>query len=179
MPVESAYTSRKIIPTAFKVFPFKGINFDLGGGKWDDASIFLKERGCTNLVFDPYNRSIEQNEVSYNKMKDTGVDSISCLNVLNVIQSETERIDLYKNIKIIAETSKKANGKYPIIVFQVYEGDASANKEIQTTMKTSEYIPEITQNFPNHSVKRKGKIVVVYLDEHSETVSDFFYVKVK
>ena len=54
----------------------------------------------------------------------------------------------------------------PIIIFQVYEGDKTANKDIQNCMKTKEYIPEIQEVFPSWSIKRKGNVIIVYQDAH-------------
>ena len=166
MPQDSAYTSVKILPKAFKMFSFHGRNLDFGGGKWDKATVYLKNNhNCENLVYDPYNRTEEHNKEVANRVQTEGVDSITCLNVLNVIKNKNERYNTLYAIKLLTEVSADI-GKLPIVIFQVYEGDKTANKDIQTCMKTKEYIPEIQAHFPNWSIKRKGNVIIVFQDAH-------------
>ena len=166
MSQDSAYTSVKILPKAFKMFSFHGRNLDFGGGKWDKATVYLKNNhNCENLVYDPYNRTEEHNKEVANRVQTEGVDSITCLNVLNVIKNKNERFNTLYAIKLLTEVSADI-GKLPIVIFQVYEGDKTANKDIQTCMKTKEYIPEIQAHFPNWSIKRKGNVIIVFQDAH-------------
>lgn len=166
MPQDSAYTSVKILPKAFKMFSFHGRNLDFGGGKWDKATVYLKNNhNCENLVYDPYNRTEEHNKEVANRVQTEGVDSITCLNVLNVIKNKNERYNTLYAIKLLTEVSADI-GKLPIVIFQVYEGDKTANKDIQTCMKTKEYIPEIQAHFPSWSIKRKGNVIIVFQDAH-------------
>lgn len=169
MPQDSAYTSVKILPKAFKMFSFHGRNLDFGGGKWDKATVYLKNNhNCENLVYDPYNRTEEHNKEVANRVQTEGVDSITCLNVLNVIKNKNERFNTLYAIKLLTEVSADI-GKLPIVIFQVYEGDKTANKDIQTCMKTKEYIPEIQAHFPSWSIKRKGNVIIVFQAEHCRT----------
>ena len=166
MPQDSAYTSVKILPKAFKMFSFHGRNLDYGGGKWDKATVYLKNNhNCENLVYDPYNRTEEHNKEVANRVQTKGVDSITCLNVLNVIKNKDERFNTLYAIKLLTEVSADI-GKLPIVIFQVYEGDKTANKDIQTCMKTKDYIPEIQAHFPSWSIKRKGNVIIVFQDAH-------------
>ena len=166
MSQDSAYTSVKILPKAFKMFSFHGRNLDFGGGKWDKATVYLKNNhNCENLVYDPYNRTEEHNKEVANRVQTKGVDSITCLNVLNVIKNKDERYNTLYAIKLLSEVSADI-GKLPIVIFQVYEGDKTANKDIQTCMKTKEYVPEIQAHFPNWSIKRKGNVIIVFQDAH-------------
>lgn len=166
MSQDSAYTSVKILPKAFKMFSFHERNLDFGGGKWDKATVYLKNNhNCENLVYDPYNRTEEHNKEVANRVQTKGVDSITCLNVLNVIKNKNERYNTLYAIKLLTEVSADI-GKLPIVIFQVYEGDKTANKDIQTCMKTKDYIPEIQAHFPNWSIKRKGNVIIVFQDAH-------------
>ena len=166
MPQDSAYTSVKILPKAFKMFSFHARNLDYGGGKWDKATVYLKNNhNCENLVYDPYNRTEEHNKEVANRVQTEGVDSITCLNVLNVIKNKNERYNTLYAIKLLTEVSADI-GKLPIVIFQVYEGDKTANKDIQTCMKTKDYIPEIQAHFPSWSIKRKGNVIIVFQDAH-------------
>ena len=166
MAQDSAYTSVKILPKAFKMFSFHGRNLDFGGGKWDKATVYLKNNhNCENLVYDPYNRTEEHNKEVANRVQTKGVDSITCLNVLNVIKNKNERYNTLYAIKLLTEVSADI-GKLPIVIFKVYEGDKTSNKDIQTCMKTKEYVPEIQAHFPNWSIKRKGNVIIVFQDAH-------------
>ena len=166
MSQDSAYTSVKILPKAFKMFSFHARNLDYGGGKWDKATVYLKNNhNCENLVYDPYNRTEEHNKEVANRVQTEGVDSITCLNVLNVIKNKNERYNTLYAIKLLTEVSADI-GKLPIVIFQVYEGDKTSNKDIQTCMKTKEYVPEIQAHFPNWSIKRKGNVIIVFQDAH-------------
>ena len=169
MAQDSAYTSVKILPKAFKLFSFHGRNLDFGGGKWDKATVYLKNNhNCENLVFDPYNRTDEHNKEVATIVETTGVDSVTCLNVLNVIKDKDERHKLYYTLGLVVHSSYMA-GKLPIMIFQVYEGDKTANKDIQTCMKAKEYVPEIQAHFPSWSIKRKGNVIIVFKAEHCRT----------
>lgn len=170
MAQDSAYTSVKILPKAFKMFSFHGRNLDFGGGKWDKATVYLKNNhNCENLVYDPYNRTEEHNKEVANRVQTEGVDSITCLNVLNVIKNKDERHELLRNISNAMYSSHLIGHITPIIIFQVYEGDKTANKDIQTCMKAKEYIPEIQEVFPSWSIKRKGNVIIVFQAEHCRT----------
>ncbi len=61
--ISSAKTSIRQIPALFinKNVEFGETNIDIGGGRFDLATDYLRENGTTNYVFDPYNRSEEVN----------------------------------------------------------------------------------------------------------------------
>ncbi len=60
---------------------------DIGGGKFDNAIEYCKTIDCELNVYDKYNRSEEHNESVLSMSYDVAIIS----NVLNVIDSETER----------------------------------------------------------------------------------------
>ena len=73
-------SSRKQIPQLFKKIEWKSgtNNFDIGGGKYDDASIWPKEtHQVTNLVQDVFNRTPEHNIQSWLTATREGVDTIT------------------------------------------------------------------------------------------------------
>ena len=63
--IDSAVTSLKQVARTFKQFPGAfaagSRNLDLGGGKYDIATDELASEGVSNLVFDPFNRSMKHN----------------------------------------------------------------------------------------------------------------------
>lgn len=162
MAQDSAYTSRNIIPSVFKKFPFHGKNLDFGGGKWNTATDYLNSTfKCENWVLDPYNRSKEENELAFQNTIINGVQSITCNNVLNVIKNIHERSMVLDNLKMLSQQHYLIHRNYPIIYIQIYEGEKSANADIQTCMKTAEYIPEIQQAFTDWHLIRKGNIIIL------------------
>ena len=148
MGSESAYTSTRQIPAFIANWtPTRGSTIlDIGGGKYDDATVFLAEtHGCTNLVLDPFNRSQEHNQFVRDTIKTNGCDFILCLNVLNVIQDKAERLKLYSEIMEFFTP-----GKTKEIIFQIYEGDCSGIKSSTTAQmnaSTMFYVTELSEVF--------------------------------
>ena len=87
----SAGTSLHQIAATFKSpyfdTPSDSINVDLGGGKYDLGTEYLKDKGITNLVIDPFNRSPEFNQANEEIARNNKVSSVTINNVLNVIIS--------------------------------------------------------------------------------------------
>lgn len=98
----SAKTSIKQIPAGFKLvdqyfgWQANTINLDIGGGKYDLMTEKLLGKNVTNLVYDPYNRSLYHNiEIIYKILvtKDC-VDTVTIFNVLNVIMELEIQIEV-------------------------------------------------------------------------------------
>jgi len=71
------------------------VNLDMGGGKYDTATKFLEKRLVTNLIYDPYNRTMEHNqEVIYQLKKRGGADTATISNVLNVVETTQAMLDI-------------------------------------------------------------------------------------
>ncbi|MEA4920624.1 MAG: strawberry notch family protein [Clostridiaceae bacterium] len=157
--INSAKTSIKQIPALFKDsnVRFGKVNIDIGGGKFDLATKYLKSIGTLNLVFDPYNRTEAVNSDTLNYLRGGyKADTATCANVLNVIKETNARAN------VILEMAKaiKPDGK---AYFMVYEGDGSGvGRETsagwQNNRKTRDYMDEIRQYF--RGVSRKGKLII-------------------
>lgn len=166
----SEKTSRRIVPSGFRRIPWrKGqVNFDLGGGKYDEATNFLKEKGVTNLVYDPFNRTRMHNMASVGRAS-RGVDSVTVMNVLNVVKEQSQRHRILRQ----AASLVRAGG---VVRIQVYEGSKeqqaggpTATKDgWQEFRKTESYLPEVAAVFNN--VVRKGKLIEA--SDPIELVSD-------
>lgn len=156
--ISSWKTSIKQVPALFRNpnVKFGETNIDIGGGRFDLASDFLRENGTKNMLFDPYNRSEEVNKATLDYLRDGNrADTATCANVLNVIKEADARAN------VILETAKsiKQDGT---AYFMVYEGDGSGTgKETssgwQNNKKTADYVSEIEQYF--NIVDRKGKLI--------------------
>ena len=157
--ISSAATSIKQVPALFKNknVKFKGINIDIGGGKFDEATDFLKSVGTKNLVFDPYNRSAKVNGKTLTYLLNGNkADTATVANVLNVINEPGARAN------VILEAAKviKDDG---VAYFMVYEGSGTGEGRetsagYQNNRKTADYVPEIKRYFGN--VERKGKLII-------------------
>ena len=106
--MKQEYTSEKSsikqIPAGFNIvdkhFGWKEgtINFDIGGGKYDLMTEKLLEKGVTNYIYDPYNRTSEHNEDALNNclFDEKRVDTVTIFNVLNVIKERENQLAVLK-----------------------------------------------------------------------------------
>lgn len=156
--ISSAKTSIKQVPALFNNpnVTFGKTNVDIGGGKYDLATQQLARNGTTNYVFDPFNRSEDENARTLDFVKTSGgADTATCANVLNVIAEKGARDNV---ILEMAKAIKKDGTAY----FMVYEGDGSGvgretSSGWQNNRKTADYYDEIKQYF--NKVSRKGKLI--------------------
>lgn len=154
----SGATSLSQVAAGFKKIKFQPgtVNLDLGGGKFDEGTKYLAAQGVTNLVYDPVNRSAESNTKIFETVKNGGVDTVTCNNVLNVIGEAPAR----SNVILQAAKALKPGG---VAYFTVYEGNGSGvgkqsqKDSWQNNRKTESYVSEIEEHFG--SVIRRGKII--------------------
>jgi len=159
----SAKTSRPQIAAIFKDKNFDikpgEINIDIGGGKFDKGSDYLKKnKKATNLVYDKFNRSTEHNDKVLNTISKKPADTATVANVLNVIKEPEIRNSVIKEAKDFTKKDGKA-------FFITYEKKGTGVGEMtkdgfQTNMKTKDYIPEIEKVFGKGNVELKGKTIV-------------------
>ena len=146
------------LPAIYNMVEFRpgDVVVDFGGGKFDNAVNYLKDKDVTLLVYDPYNRSAEHNKEVLRILKEHGgADAAVNSNVLNVIKEPEAREAVLRNIKKITKRGA------PIYI-TVYEGrgdgaEGPTKSGYQLNRKTADYTEEIEQVFSN--VKRKGKLI--------------------
>lgn len=150
--VPSLFTMNKAI------FEPDTINFDIGGGKYDTATVYLHGLNVQNLIWDKFNRSEEWNKNVINTLiKYGGADTVTISNVLNVIEEWEYRHEVLQ----LAYAFSKPTAT---IYITVYEGDKSGiGKQTkddcyQLNRTTADYVGEILTVFPH--VKRYGKLIV-------------------
>ena len=148
-------TSVNQIPRVFKfpLFAPGSVNIDWGGGKYDTATNFMKEKyDATNLVYDPFNRTREHNDAVLSATPDT----IICCNVFNVIKEDS----------IISETlSVMSDYKVPIYII-VYAGNGSgigiaSGRGWQRNQKTKDYLKFISSVLPDRTVTLANNLITV------------------
>lgn len=146
------------LPAIYNMVEFRpgDVVVDFGGGKFDNAVNYLKDKNVTLLVYDPYNRSAEHNKEVLRLLKEHGgADAAVNSNVLNVIKEPEAREAVLKNIKKITRRGA------PIYI-TVYEGrgdgvEGPTKSGYQLNRKTGDYMNEVGKVFSN--VKRKGKLI--------------------
>lgn len=146
------------LPAIYKMVNFEPgkVYLDFGGGKFDNGVYFVKDKGATLLVYDPYNRSDEHNKQVLAELKENGgADAGLNSNVLNVIKEPQARLAVLKNLKRLV----KPGGD---IYITVYEGTGKGNEGptkagYQLNRKTQGYMDEVRQIFPD--AQRKGKLI--------------------
>ena len=146
------------LPAIYSMVNFRAgdVVVDFGGGKFDNAVNYLKDKDVTLLVYDPYNRSAEHNKEVLRILKEHGgADAAVNSNVLNVIKEPEAREAVLRNIKKITKSGA------PVYI-TVYEGkgdgaEGPTKSGYQLNRKTADYMDEIGKVFSN--VKRKGKLI--------------------
>lgn len=159
----SAGTSLNQVASTFKkkgLFKPNTRNLDIGGGRFDTATEFMKGMGVENLVFDPFNRSADWNRKVAMAIQDGGADTVTVNNVLNVIAED----EVIENIILQAAHALKPNG---VAYFLTYEGNKSGvggvskvkgsdiDSSFQRHQLTKEYLPFIQKYFADVSIKNK------------------------
>ena len=147
------------LPAIYSMVNFNegDVVIDFGGGKFDNAVEYIKDKGATLLVYDPYNRSAEHNQEVLSILEQNGgADAAVNSNVLNVIKEPEARKAVLQNIKQLTKPGA------PIYI-TVYEGrgdgiEGPTKSGYQLNRKTADYMDEIQEVFPN--AKRKGKLIV-------------------
>lgn len=151
------------VPALFKKVSWKSgtINLDYGGGTIESDAVadeYFKDKGVTNVIYDIGNFDDKHNRAVIRYLNaNGGADTATLSNVLNVIMEPNVRHEILENIY----DWLKPNG---ILYIYGYEGapeDVGKGGKVkgrdqdqyQTNMRTSEYLPEIAEVFPNYDVK--------------------------
>ena len=149
------------LPAIYKMVNFNegDVIVDFGGGKFDNAVEYIRDKGATLCVYDPYNRSAEHNrEVLRILRENGGADAAVNSNVLNVIKEPEARKNVLQNIARITKPGA------PIYI-TVYEGrgdgqEGPTKSGYQLNRKTADYLEEIQEVFPDAT--RRGKLITAH-----------------
>lgn len=164
-PVSQQFTSENTsrpqqLPALFKhpKAKFGKVNIDIGGGKTEKATAFLKDNyDAENMIFDPYNRDKETNMKVIDFLRSgKKADTATCANVLNVIKE----YDARRNVILEMAKSIKQDGT---AYFSCYEKRADGEGEetrdgYQNNRALETYKDEIREYF--NDVERYGGIIV-------------------
>jgi predicted class III extradiol MEMO1 family dioxygenase len=154
----SAKSSIKQVPAGFKIvdkyfgWQPNTVNLDIGGGKYDLMTEALKEKGVTNLIFDPYNKSQKHNEMIISMCRRLLVDTVTIFNVLNVIKEYEMQI----NVLNLALEVLKDNGMVFIRSTYMNRNKASGvtkSGTFQHYKTQKEYLEIVKKVFPDAELK--------------------------
>ena len=149
------------LPAIYKMINLEPgkLYLDFGGGKFDNGIEYVKDKGATLVVYDPYNRSAEHNKEVLRILRENGgADAAINSNVLNVIKEPEARKNVLENIARITKPGA------PIYI-TVYEGkgdgqEGPTKSGYQLNRKTADYLEEIQEVFPDAT--RKGKLIIAH-----------------
>jgi hypothetical protein len=149
------------LPAIYKMVNFNegDVVVDFGGGKFDNAVEYIRDKGATLVVYDPYNRSAEHNKEVLRILRENGgADAAVNSNVLNVIKEPEARKNVLENIARITKPGA------PIYI-TVYEGkgdgqEGPTKSGYQLNRKTADYLEEIQEVFPDAT--RRGKLITAH-----------------
>lgn len=149
------------LPAIYKMVNFNegDVIVDFGGGKFDNAVEYIRDKGATLCVYDPYNRSAEHNKEVLRILRENGgADAAVNSNVLNVIKEPEARKNVLENIARITKSGA------PIYI-TVYEGrgdgqEGPTKSGYQLNRKTADYLEEVQEVFPD--AIRKGKLIIAH-----------------
>jgi len=157
--ISSANTSLRQVAATFKRKDFipGDRNLDIGGGRFDIGTQYLAEKGVENVVFDPYNRTPDENRIVFGRLRSgERFPTVTANNVLNVIAEQNVRL----NVVLQAAKALSPNGT---AYFLVHEGNRTGEgkettKGWQNNKKTEDYISEVKEHF--NEVQRKGNLII-------------------
>ncbi len=161
--------SHRDVTEGFAAFDSENVNFseggenlDIGGGRFDDNTKYLKEcYGVINSVYDPFGRDFNHNRAVLRKnlrsrtaategvalIQNSNYDTITVISVLNVIQDSLERQKLIQ----FARSLVKPSGH---VYFRIYEGNKTKiPSKFQNNRRTESYLNEIQSIFGTSQVK--------------------------
>lgn len=149
------------LPTVYNKLEF--INgctvLNYGGGKFNNTVEFGKTNGFTDLIFDPFNRSLEWNVKVVETVLKKGVDLAVLSNVLNVIKEVNVRGFV---LSVLANTLDENK---PLFI-TVYEGDRTgcgkqtSRSAWQENRKLKEYTAEVKEHFAH--VKTRYNTIIAW-----------------
>jgi len=166
---EQSYSSKntslnqiaKPIPLLLKANELKdrSVNLDIGGGRFDKMSDYLAKWGLKNYIYDPFNRTPEHNSFVVSKVKDGQVDSVTIMNVLNVIPEKENQL----RVLLQAKNALKNGGK--VFVYSNYKDSSkdagpSGSDSWQHHMYLRGYLPLVKEVFPNAEIINKLSCIV-------------------
>jgi hypothetical protein len=134
---------------------------DIGGGRFDNVKNYLNEKNISFHIYDPFNRSQEDNAKAVLAIHSQQCDGVMVNNVLNVIKEKENR-------KQVISQAYDCLKEHSCAFFLMYEGDKSEdsritmkgeNSSFQLNWPTKKYMEEIKAVFGDNVSISKGLII--------------------
>jgi hypothetical protein len=115
-------------------------------------------------VYDPYNRSKEENELALSSVLSRGgADVVVCANVLNVIKEDSIIQEILQDILNYVHLGSK-------VYIQIYEGNKSGvglptSRGYQRNEVTSQYLDMIKKVYAPNKIFKHGNIYEIFIGE--------------
>ena len=135
------------------------VNADIGGGQYELGTEKFKEAGVVNIVYDPFNRTKEENKAAVSLIKNGQADTVTLANLLNVIEEpEIQRQKLAE-----AFNALKVGGQVFITVhYDSKKKAGSTTMGYQHQKPLTWYLPMVKELFPTATIQNiKGRQVIV------------------
>ncbi len=135
------------------------VNADIGGGQYELGTEKFKEAGVVNIVYDPFNRTREENKAAVELIKNGQADTVTLANVLNVIEEPSvQRQKLAE-----AFNALKVGGQAFITVhYDKNKKAGSTTMGYQHQKPLTWYLPMVKELFPTATIQNiKGESVIV------------------
>jgi hypothetical protein len=127
------------------VFKAGGTNADIGGGRYDHITKEMKKRyKVNNIVYDPFNRSLEHNRKAAALIRGGQTDTSTVTNVLNTIQYKDDREPV---IAQAADAIKRDGVAYFTMYNSGKKGETMGGESYQVAEDATFYMPEIEKYF--------------------------------
>lgn len=138
------------LPKVFSKVEWKPgtVNLDYGGGKYDNATEYLDERGVRNLIFDKYNRTPEHNAYVISKTQNGQADTVTISNLLNVIKEPEARAEVLAN----AADAVKPDGEVYITVYVGNKSGVGAYSQFETKIDENGKKVRVPKSWQEHRV---------------------------
>ncbi len=135
------------------------VNADIGGGQYELGTEKFKEAGVVNIVYDPFNRTKEENKAAVKQLRNGQADTVTMANLLNVI--EEPQIQRQKLAE--AFDALKVGGQAFITVhYDKNKKAGSTTMGYQQQKPLTWYLPMVKELFPTATIQNiKGESVIV------------------
>lgn len=137
------------VPVSYRRIPFEPgtVNLDYGGGSSSKITEYLAELGVRNLVYDPFARSKSHNKQVLKQIRDLyGVDTVTCMNVLNLIKEPSVRLAVIRNC--YRALKPKGFAYFSVVWEQINMLPLYDGEHFNFRHKLQYYLPYVREVFP-------------------------------
>lgn len=143
----TAKTSLNQVPALHKFVASLDLSvFDFGAGKQGKVDEFFFQKRIQYVPYDPFNRTKENNELSWGILEVQGVDIVTCANVLNVLD-DSDLVNCIHQLRYATGHTRK--GMCFVSVYHAPSKPRGLRRKgyVQRNEPLSEYAPLLKKEF--------------------------------